>query len=145
VPAEQLLQQVLIHGNGSQAGNARVQSGALIAPALPRRALPQDTPEFFWQAPDSMQSVYDKVWEYLEMEDRIEVINTRLSVLHEMLDMLRNQQNALHSERVELIIIWLIVADCVILLFQLSASLGWVGKGSGKGPGDLLGFLGWGW
>ena len=36
-----------------------------------------DTPEFFWQAPDSMQSVYDKVWEYLEMADRIEVINTR--------------------------------------------------------------------
>ena len=76
----------------------------------------------------------------------------RLSVLHEMLDMLRSQQNALHSERVELIIIWLIVADCIILLFQLSASLGWVGKGGGggggKGPGDLLaalGLPGWGW
>lgn len=32
-----------------------------------------DTPEFFWNAPDSLQSLYDAVCEYLEMEDRVQV------------------------------------------------------------------------
>eukprot|EP00887_Chlorella_sp_A99_P005589 scaffold1.g5589.t1 len=93
-----------------------------------------DTPDFFWDQSDAMQSIYDKVWEYLEMNDRIDVINTRLAVLHEMLDMLRSQQHALHSATLEWIVIWLILIDVVILLFQLAATMGWVGKG-GLGPG----------
>ena len=32
-----------------------------------------DTPEWFWNAPDSMQALYDAVCEYLEMEDRVQV------------------------------------------------------------------------
>ncbi len=36
-----------------------------------------------------------QVFEYLEMEDRIEVLNARLAVLHELLDMLRLQVRCL--------------------------------------------------
>lgn len=32
-----------------------------------------DTPEFFWDAPDSLQGLYDALCEYLEMEDRVQV------------------------------------------------------------------------
>ncbi|GAB4817742.1 hypothetical protein N2152v2_004788 [Parachlorella kessleri] len=90
-----------------------------------------DTPDFFWEQniPDAMQAIYDRVWDYLEMENRVAVINARLDVLHEMLDMLRLQQNALHGDKMEIIIIALIVVDVFILLFQLAATLGWVGRG----------------
>ncbi|PRW58417.1 Sporulation RMD1 [Chlorella sorokiniana] len=90
-----------------------------------------DTPDFFWEpgVGDNMQSVYDKVFDYLEMNDRIEILNSRLQVLHELLDMLRLQGQAQHSDFLEIIIILLICVDCLILLFTLAALLGWVGPG----------------
>ena len=39
-----------------------------------------DTPEFFWSAPDSLQTTYKKVCEYMELEERVEVLNNRFSV-----------------------------------------------------------------
>ena len=39
-----------------------------------------DTPEFFWSAPDSMQTLYKKVCEYMELEERVEVLNNRFQV-----------------------------------------------------------------
>jgi hypothetical protein len=44
----------------------------------------------------------------MEMGDRIEVLNARLQVLHELLDMLRLQGQAQHSDFLEVIIILLI-------------------------------------
>ncbi|PSC76072.1 Sporulation RMD1 [Micractinium conductrix] len=90
-----------------------------------------DTPDFFWSAPDAMQSVYDKVFEYLELQDRIEVLNARLQVLHELLDMLRLQGQAQHSDFLEVIIIVLICVDVVILFATLAATLGFIGGGGG--------------
>lgn len=92
-----------------------------------------DTPDFFWEpgVGDNMQSVYDKLFDYLEMNDRIEILNSRLQVLHELLDMLRLQGQAQHSDFLEIIIILLICVDCLILLFTLAALLGLVGRGGG--------------
>jgi Uncharacterised ACR, YagE family COG1723 len=39
-----------------------------------------DTPEFFWSAPDSMQNLYKRVCEYMELEERVEVLNGRFAV-----------------------------------------------------------------
>lgn len=39
-----------------------------------------DTPEFFWSAPDSMQNLYKRVCEYMELDNRVEVLNNRLMV-----------------------------------------------------------------
>lgn len=39
-----------------------------------------DTPEFFWSAPDSMQNLYKRVCEYMELDDRVEVLNNRFQV-----------------------------------------------------------------
>ncbi|KAL4421985.1 hypothetical protein ABPG77_011008 [Micractinium sp. CCAP 211/92] len=95
-----------------------------------------DTPDFFWTpgVGDHMQSVYDRVFDYLEMEDRIAVLNARLAVLHELLDMLRLQGQAQHSDFLEVIIIVLIFVDCVILFATLAATMGLIG-GGGVGPG----------
>jgi uncharacterized Rmd1/YagE family protein len=40
-----------------------------------------DTPEFFWNAPDSLQQLYERVCDYLELEARVAVLNARLGVL----------------------------------------------------------------
>ena len=39
-----------------------------------------DTPEFFWSAPDTMQTLYKRICEYMELDDRVEVLNNRFSV-----------------------------------------------------------------
>lgn len=39
-----------------------------------------DTPEYFWSAPDSMQSLYKRVCEYMELDERVEVLNNRYQV-----------------------------------------------------------------
>lgn len=90
-----------------------------------------DTPNFFWEVPDAMQNIYDRVWDYLEMDDRVQIINTRLAVLHEMLDMLRVEHNTHHEDYLEWIIIWLISVDILVLLFQVAATLGLVKGGHG--------------
>ena len=41
-----------------------------------------DTPEYFWSAPDSMQSLYKRVCEYMELDERVEVLNNRFQVQH---------------------------------------------------------------
>lgn len=40
-----------------------------------------DTPEFFWSAPDHLQGLYKAVRQYMEISARVEVLNTRLTVL----------------------------------------------------------------
>lgn len=48
-------------------------------------------------------------------------------VLSEMLDMLRDHQNNYHTARLEWIVIWLIVVEVVVGLFECASILGWVG------------------
>lgn len=82
-----------------------------------------DTPEFFWSAPDSMQSLYKRVCEYVEYDERVEVLNNRFQVLQEMLDMLRDHQNNFHTARLEWVVIWLIVIEIVVGLGELAGIL----------------------
>uniref|UniRef100_A0A7S3QNM5 DUF155 domain-containing protein n=2 Tax=Dunaliella tertiolecta TaxID=3047 RepID=A0A7S3QNM5_DUNTE len=86
-----------------------------------------DTPEFFWHAPDNFQTLYERVNEYLELPARVELLNSRFSVLQEMLDMVRNHQNNYHNVRLEWIVIWLIVVEVVVGLFELLGLFGLVG------------------
>ena len=89
-----------------------------------------DTPEYFWSQPDSLQLLYEKVGEYVELEPRIEVINQRFQLLHEMLELIRDVGNTNHSSRLEWIIIWLIVIEVIIGIGTIVSSLA---------------FHGWGW
>lgn len=83
-----------------------------------------DTPEFFWSAPDSMQVLYERACVYLELEERVEVLNARFEVLQDMLDMLRDSAANQHSSHLEWIIIWLIAVELVLGLVELGALYG---------------------
>jgi uncharacterized Rmd1/YagE family protein len=75
-----------------------------------------DSPEFFWEYTE-LSSYYNTVANYLEIRNRIEVLNKKLEVIHEIFDMLAEEQKHRHSSLLEWIIIWLI---CVEVFFTIT-------------------------
>lgn len=76
-----------------------------------------DKPNFFWSYPE-LDDFYIASIKYLELNQRIELLNHKLSMIHELLDMLAEEQNHKHSSFLEWIIIVLIGIE--IILFILS-------------------------
>lgn len=74
-----------------------------------------DTPEFFWEYPE-LEPLYTMIAKYLDIRSRVEVLNQRLNIIHELFQMLGSELNHSHSNRLEWIIIWLIVIEVVITL-----------------------------
>lgn len=72
-----------------------------------------DTPDFFWEE-DKFEPEYKMVMRYLEMAGRVEVVNKRLDLLRELLDVLQEQAEANHAVALEWIVIWLIVIEVII-------------------------------
>ncbi|EFJ48922.1 hypothetical protein VOLCADRAFT_90235 [Volvox carteri f. nagariensis] len=70
------------------------------------------------------KALYERACEYLELDTRAEVLNARFQVLQEMLDMLRDHKNNSHAARLEWIIIWLLMVDVILMLFQLLSLFG---------------------
>ncbi|KIM59110.1 hypothetical protein SCLCIDRAFT_1188115 [Scleroderma citrinum Foug A] len=66
-----------------------------------------DSPEVFWSYPD-LQPLYDAARSYLEIPQRIELLNTRLEVLQDMLQLLKESSSSRYAERLEQIVIALI-------------------------------------
>lgn len=76
-----------------------------------------DTPEFFWEYPE-LEPLYKMISIYLDIATRVEVLNQRLDVVHELFEMLGNELNHQHSSRLELVIIWLIVIEVLLTLMR---------------------------
>lgn len=76
-----------------------------------------DTPEFFWDNPE-LESFYRKTAHYLDVTKRVEILNKRLGVIHELFDILRNEINHQYSSRLEWIIIILIFIEITIALLR---------------------------
>ena len=72
-----------------------------------------DTPDFFWDE-DKYKPNYSKMMSYLEMDGRITVLNKRLDMLKELLDMLQHQIHNDHATKLEWIVIWLIIIEVLI-------------------------------
>jgi len=72
-----------------------------------------DTPEFFWEQ-DQYKAVYDRLSNYLELGKRVDILNKRLDIMKELFEMLNDQLDAMHSAKLEWIVIWLIVIEVVI-------------------------------
>ena len=66
---------------------------------------------------------YERVTRYLEMDSRVEVLNTRLNMLRDLLDVLNQQMENDHSTKLEWIIIWLIVIEVIIQLASVGATI----------------------
>jgi uncharacterized Rmd1/YagE family protein len=91
-----------------------------------------DRPEFFWDAPDSLQDLYDAICEYLEVDTRLETLNARFEVLQATLDVLRDHQNNEHSSHLEWIVIVLIIIEIAIGLVEIGGIVGWFGRPEGE-------------
>lgn len=76
-----------------------------------------DTPEYYWENP-THEPQYSLMARYLELAPRMEVLNRKLGVIHELFDMLADEQNHRHSANLEWIIIILIAIDIVIFFLH---------------------------
>ncbi len=76
-----------------------------------------DQPEFFWEYPE-LEPLYTLIANYLDLANRVEVLNQRLSIVHELFEMLGNELNHQHSSRLEWTIICLIVIEVVLTIFR---------------------------
>lgn len=74
-----------------------------------------DIPEFFWRRPQ-YESYYLMAYEYMDIGKRLDILNRRLDVIHELYDVLSSELQHIHSSRLEMIIIILIVIEVVIEL-----------------------------
>lgn len=76
-----------------------------------------DTPEFFWEHPE-LEPFYRRTAHYLDVTKRVEALNRRLNVVHELFEILRNELNHQYSSRLEWTIIILIVIEVVLSLMR---------------------------
>ncbi|CAI5724671.1 unnamed protein product [Hyaloperonospora brassicae] len=72
-----------------------------------------DEPDFFWED-DEYEPLYKKVMKYLSVENRVQILNTRLDILRALLDVLSQQLAHQHDTKLEMIVIWLIVAEVAV-------------------------------
>jgi len=81
-----------------------------------------DSPEVFWTYPD-LQPLYDAARSYLEIPQRINLLNTRVEVLQDMLQLLKETVSSRHAERLETIVIALIVVEIVLGIVTIIVDL----------------------
>ncbi len=72
-----------------------------------------DTPELFWEHAE-LEPFYRKMAHYLDVNKRVELLNRRLTLLHELFGILSDGLNHQHSSRLEWTIIILIVIEVVL-------------------------------
>ncbi|EJD40214.1 DUF155-domain-containing protein [Auricularia subglabra TFB-10046 SS5] len=81
-----------------------------------------DTPELFWSEA-SLVGLYDAVREYFEIGPRVQVLNEKLKVASDLLDIIHEHLNNGAMERITWTIIWLIVVACIVEFSEVLARL----------------------
>ncbi len=76
-----------------------------------------DTPEFIWEYPE-YELYYESMTRYLDIKARVEVLNKKVEVVQELLNMLVNEQHHKYSSFLEWIIIVLIGVEIVMSLID---------------------------
>ena len=72
-----------------------------------------DTPDFLWED-DEQKPAYESLRTYLEVDNRVNLLNNRLGVMRELLDVLTTQVESSNSSRLEWIVIWLIAVEIIM-------------------------------
>ncbi|KAI7851829.1 hypothetical protein BDC45DRAFT_444950 [Circinella umbellata] len=78
-----------------------------------------DTPEIFWSEP-ALQPMYNAIRDYLEIPQRVKILNDRLKVISDLLSMLRDHLTNFGVEYQTLIIIYLIIIAVVVACFEIA-------------------------
>ncbi|KAG5992801.1 hypothetical protein E4U43_003678 [Claviceps pusilla] len=84
-----------------------------------------DTPELFWVEPQ-LEPVYQAVRSYLEMDQRVGLLNERLDVIADLLAVLKDQLSHGHGEKLEWIVIVLIAMEIFVACINIAVDL-WAG------------------
>jgi uncharacterized Rmd1/YagE family protein len=77
-----------------------------------------DIPDWFWDNED-VEPLYGKMARYLDIKPRVNVLNTRLETINSMYDLFRTELHVRTDQRLEWIIIWLIVIEVVLQVFGM--------------------------
>ena len=75
-----------------------------------------DTPNYFWENPEHT-GVYQEMRNYLEIDQRLEVLNKKVDVVNQILTMLSEEQKHRDSSLLEIIIIILIFFEIIMLFY----------------------------
>lgn len=81
-----------------------------------------DSPEVFWSFPD-LQPLYDAARSYLEIPQRVILLNSRVEVLQDMLQLLKESVSSRHAERLEQVVIVLIAIEIVLGIVTILVDL----------------------
>jgi len=76
-----------------------------------------DTPDFFWEYPE-YEEFYAVTAKYLEISQRTDVLSKKLETIHELFQMLADEQNHRHSSLLKWIIIWLIAIEIAMAVIS---------------------------
>ncbi len=76
-----------------------------------------DAPNFFWNH-TGLEHLHEMVGRYVDLDKRVNVLNQRLRIMQEMLDILTAELNHQHSSMLELIIIILIATEIGLMIFK---------------------------
>lgn len=88
-----------------------------------------DLPDFFWKDGEKYEGDYKLIMSYLQMGARTEVLNKRLDMMRELLDVLQQQMENDHGVKLEWIVIWLIVVEVALQMIAIFVdSLAWSSK-----------------
>ncbi|KZV76442.1 DUF155-domain-containing protein [Peniophora sp. CONT] len=81
-----------------------------------------DVPDMFWEEA-SLRGLYDAVREYFEIGERVRGVEERVAGARDLLDAIHEHLNSHAMERITIIIIWLIVAACLVEVGEVVARL----------------------
>ncbi|KAF8317698.1 DUF155-domain-containing protein [Clavulina sp. PMI_390] len=81
-----------------------------------------DIPELFWSEA-SLKGLYDACREYFEIDQRAQVLNEKLSVASDLLDLIHDHLNTGAMDKITWIVIWLIVVAILVELGEVLARL----------------------
>ena len=101
-----------------------------------------DTPRFLWENDLELNS-YESMRDYLEVDNRVELLNKRLETVEGVLEVLGAQVQEGKSTRLEWIIIWLISVEIVMGIQAMPLTVGRKIWSSILVPGAVLAFNKW--
>ncbi|TPX42062.1 hypothetical protein SeMB42_g03395 [Synchytrium endobioticum] len=77
-----------------------------------------DAPELLWSEP-SLEPLYKAIRLYLEITQRVDLLNQRVQVISDLLEVLKDNMTSSHDENLEWIVIILIATEIVLGVLQI--------------------------
>lgn len=84
-----------------------------------------DIPDAMDSAPSNIRALYKAAYDYLEVAERLALLNDRFQVMRELLELCRTFKHEEYYAYLERIILWLIGVCVVLAVIQLMAFMSW--------------------